>query len=235
MFKEMPVFTCDNEVTTATNYLIMALTAYKATAEVIFDRLVNVTIVCQIIKPLIVLNFPWDHAAIFTLIRSASNIFLMKLLSEFYDLKSKLLEKEEQIVKDMHGNSIEEKTLNIIDWFIQEEVKEKPKSNPSSASKPKRKRGNQKTFSVESTQDDKGKMSTVIITPKEDVDHQFWYPKRNRVINEYKHIKDYYSWSDEMEKESEYAINTTSPKIYDLRTHTSELPPQIVHGKWFSY
>ena len=135
MFKEMPIFKCDNEVTVATNYLIMALTAYKATAEVIFDRLVNVTIVCQIIKPLIILNFPWDHAAIFTLIRSASNIFLMKLLSEFYDLKSKLLENEEQIVKDMQGNSIKEKTVNITDWFIHNEVKEKPKSNPSSTSK----------------------------------------------------------------------------------------------------
>jgi hypothetical protein len=66
--------------------------------------------------------------------------------------------------------------------------------------------------------DDKAKMSATIITPKEDVDHQFWYPKRNRVINEYKYIKDYYSWSDEVEKESDYAINTTSPKIYDLRT-----------------
>ena len=59
MFKEMPIFKCDNKVTVATNYLIMALTAYKATAEVIFDRLVNVTIVCQIIKPLIIHNFPW--------------------------------------------------------------------------------------------------------------------------------------------------------------------------------
>ena len=46
MFKEMPIFKCDNEVTIATNYLIMALTAYKATAEVIFDRLMYVTIVC---------------------------------------------------------------------------------------------------------------------------------------------------------------------------------------------
>ena len=107
MFKEMPVFTCDNEVTTAKNYLIMALTAFKATAEVIFDRLVNVTIVCQIIKPLIIQNFPWNHPAIFTLIRSASNIFLMKILSEFYDLKSKLLEDEDQIIEQMQGNSIE--------------------------------------------------------------------------------------------------------------------------------
>ena len=219
MFKEIPILRCENEVTEATNYLIMALTAFKATAEVIFDRLMNVTIVCQIIKPLIIQNLPWNHPAIFTLIRSASNIFLMKLFSEFYDLKSKLLENEEQIIKDMQGNSIEEKTVNIIDWFIHNEVKEKPKSNPSSTSKSKRKRGNQKTFSIESTQedesnlpsvgcrirmcvgyDDKGNMSAVIITPKEDVDYQFWYPKRNRVINEYKYIKDDYSWSDEVDK-----------------------------------
>ena len=119
------------------------------------------------------------------------------------------MEKEEQIVQDMQGNSIEEKTSNIINWFMHNEVKEKPKSNPSSSSKAKRKRGNQKTFSIESTQedesnlpsvgcrirmcvgyDDKGKMSAVIITPKEDVDYQFWYPKRNRVINEYKYRKE---------------------------------------------
>ena len=52
-FKELPIFKCENEVTEAINYLIMALTANKAAAEVIFDRLFNVTIVCQIIKPLI--------------------------------------------------------------------------------------------------------------------------------------------------------------------------------------
>ena len=66
-------------------------------------------------------------------------------------------------------------------------------------------------------------MSATIITPKEDVDHHLWYPKRNRVINEYKHIKDYYSWSDEVEKESEYAKGATSPKIYDLRTPQKKL------------
>ena len=35
----------------------------------------------------------------------------MKLLLEFYDLKSKLLENEEKIIKDMQGNSIEEKNI----------------------------------------------------------------------------------------------------------------------------
>ena len=130
MFKEMPIFNCEYEVTETTNYLIMALTPFKATAEVIFDRLMNVTIVCQIIKPLIIHNFPWNHPAIFTLIRCASNIFLMKLLSEFYHLKSKLLENEEKIINDIQGNSIEEKASNIINWFMHNEVKEKPKNIP---------------------------------------------------------------------------------------------------------
>ena len=47
MFKELQILNCENEVTKATNYLILALTAYKAAAEVIFDRLLNVTIACQ--------------------------------------------------------------------------------------------------------------------------------------------------------------------------------------------
>jgi len=82
--------------------------------------------------------------------------------------------------------------------------------------------------------DDKGKMSATIITPKEDVDHQFWYPKRNRVINEYKYIKDYYSWSDEVEKESDHAINTTSPKIYDLRTPQKKSGTKKTHSSELS-
>ena len=42
-----------------------------------------------------------------------------------------------------------------------------------------------------------GKINSTIITTKEEVDYQFWYPKRNKVIKEYKNIKDYYSWNDE--------------------------------------
>ena len=45
MFKELPILDCENEMTKATNYLILALTAYKTTAGVIFDRLLNVTLV----------------------------------------------------------------------------------------------------------------------------------------------------------------------------------------------
>ena len=61
-------------------------------------------------------------------------------------------------------------------------------------------------------------MNATIITTKEEVDYQFWYPKRNKVINEYKNIKDYYSWNDEFEDESESAKCTNSPRVYDLRT-----------------
>ena len=38
------------------------------------------------------------------------------------------------------------------------------------------------------------------------------------MINEYKNIKDYYSWSDEFKNESESAKCTNSPRVYDLRT-----------------
>ena len=38
------------------------------------------------------------------------------------------------------------------------------------------------------------------------------------MIKEYKNIKDYYSWSDEFENESESAKCTNSPRVYDLRT-----------------
>jgi hypothetical protein len=113
----------------------MALTAYKAPAEVIFDRLINVTRVCQIIKPLLTLKkckkFNWSHQAMFTFIRSASNIFRMQLLGEFYDLKSKLLESEENIIREIEGNTTEEKTFNIIKWFMHIDVSTKPNSQTS--------------------------------------------------------------------------------------------------------
>ena len=137
MFKELPVLLCENEATTAMNYLILALTAYKAAAEVVFDRLVNVAIVCAIIKPLLNTENTknsWSHQAIFTLIRSASNIFLMELLGEFYDLKSQLLENEEHIIKDIEGRTTEEKTTNVITWFMHNEM-DKPKSPTSFDSK----------------------------------------------------------------------------------------------------
>ena len=51
MFKELPVRIYENEVTKALNYLILTFTAYKKiAAEVIFDRLIHVTIVCLLIN-----------------------------------------------------------------------------------------------------------------------------------------------------------------------------------------
>ena len=87
MFKVLLVLICENEVTKSTKYLILALTAYKAAAEVIVNRLVYATLLYQITKPVLNLEkykkFSWNHQEIFTLIRSAFNIFLMQLLGEF--------------------------------------------------------------------------------------------------------------------------------------------------------
>ena len=52
----------------------------------------------------------------------------MQLLGEFYDLKSKLLESEENIINNIEGKTIEEKTSNIIKWFMHNEVSDKPKN-----------------------------------------------------------------------------------------------------------
>ena len=53
-------------------------------------------------------------------------------------------------------------------------------------------------------------------TTKEEVDYQFWYPGRNKVIKDYKYIKDHYSWLNEGENEPDFSGQ--SPKINDLRT-----------------
>ena len=91
----------------------------------------------------------------------------------------------------------------------------------------------QKSISIESTQEhnihpsygckirmlvgygENNELNATIITTKEEVDYQFWYPKRNKLIKEYKHIKDTYSWDDEFDFESENAKSTNSPKICD--------------------
>ena len=56
MFKELPVLECADDYMKAMNYMVLALNAYKATAEVIFDRLINATIVCQVFKPMLTLQ-----------------------------------------------------------------------------------------------------------------------------------------------------------------------------------
>ena len=53
-----------------------------------------------------------------------------------------------------------------------------------------------------------GEITATIITTIEEVDCQFWYPGRNKVIKEYKHIKDDYSCNDEFNFESETARST---------------------------
>ena len=98
IFKELPVFECKDDYTKAMDYLFLARTAYKAVAEAIFNRLVNVTIVCNF------LNQCWHfkHTRISSGViqqslplRSAANIFLVETRGEFHKLKSNMLEKEE--------------------------------------------------------------------------------------------------------------------------------------------
>ena len=68
---------------------------------------------------------------------------------------------------------------------------------------------------------DNGKMNATITISKEEIDRQFQYPGKNKVIKEYKNIKDFYSCWDEGDSEEVYEEPTKSqfsPKIYDLRT-----------------
>ena len=58
------------------------------------------------------------------------------------------------------------------------------------------------------------------------------------MINEYKTIKDNYSWDDEFEFEGDPAISTHSPKIYELRTpqkksRKSDTYSDDTSEKWF--
>ena len=64
-----------------------------------------------------------------------------------------------------------------------------------------------------------------ITSSKEEIDNQFWYPRRNRVIKEYKDIKDNYSWSsedDSVKSDTKPSKNNPLPRIYDLRTPLKE-------------
>ena len=133
MFKELPIIKGGNNTTKAMNYFVLALTAYKAVAEAIFDRLVNVTIVCQVIKPMLLLpeykNLNWSHQAILTLLRSAANIFLMQTLGAFHELKSHMFEKEHCIVNSLHDDATEEDANKILKWFMKYEVTTSPLPN----------------------------------------------------------------------------------------------------------
>ena len=195
----------------------------------------------------------------------------MELLGEFHDLKSQLLENEELIIKGIKGRTIEEKTMNLISWFMHNEMPDKPKSTISFDKADKRTKSQketgkrsydgqekQKAILIDSTPEDVNKrtkfgckirmlvgygdneeLNATIITTKEEVDYQFQYPGRNKVIKEYKYIKDNYSWDDEFESDSEKTKSTNSPKIYDLRTPQKNLSKMEMYsdstsGKFFN-
>ena len=65
MFKEMPIIEGKDAYKNVMKYFVLCLTAYKAVAETIYDRLINVHIVLQIIAPLISGkdNAKWSHTA----------------------------------------------------------------------------------------------------------------------------------------------------------------------------
>ena len=55
----------------------------------------------------------------------------MQLLGELSDLKSKLLENEEDVVNEIEGRTIEGKMINIIKWFMHNDVSAKPRRSTS--------------------------------------------------------------------------------------------------------
>ena len=68
---------------------------------------------------------------------------------------------------------------------------------------------------------DNGKPCATITSLKKEIDNQFWHPRRDKVIKDYKNIKDNYSWLNEDNSElvnEEPTKDMPSPKIYDLRT-----------------
>ena len=95
----------------AMNYLLLALTAYRAATQVIYDRLINVIIVCSTFKPMFRTRkyneLNWSHQAVFNLHRSAANIFLIKTLEEFHELKSNMLDNEEYLVANIQNQKKE--------------------------------------------------------------------------------------------------------------------------------
>ena len=103
IFKELPILECESDYAKAMNYLLLALTAYRAATQVIYDRLINVVIVCSIFKPMFRIRkyneLNWSHQAVFNLLRSAANIFLIKTLEEFHELKSNILDNEEYMLQ----------------------------------------------------------------------------------------------------------------------------------------
>ena len=252
IFKELPILECENDHAKAINYLLLALTAYRAATQVIYDRLINVVIVCSIFKPMFRTRkyneLNWSHQAIFNLLRSATNIFLIKTLEEFHGLKANMLDNEEYIVANIKANEKDpvKQNLKIIKWFMINELPAKPmhpsnflpdwerverrdstlakvqtipsdKRNQKEPKSDKQKMvGHRMRFLIG---EENGIINACITTSKEELDYQFQYPGKNKVVKEYANIRDFYSWGDE-----ENTVDTmtrksdVSPTIYDLRT-----------------
>ena len=106
------------------------------------------------------------------------------------------MESEENIINDIQGKTIEDKTSNIIKQFLHNEVSDKPRIQLLLIQRCDDKE-KQKAILIESTQEDdsnlpsvgcrirmlvgyreNGEMNATIITTKEEADYQFWYPKR---------------------------------------------------------
>ena len=64
----------------------------------------------------------WSHQAIFNLLRSAANLFLMETLGEYHELKSSMLENEQYIIGNIKEDNPEKKENKIIRWFVINEV-----------------------------------------------------------------------------------------------------------------
>ena len=103
-----------------------SVNSIQKTAEVIFDRFVNVTLVCQVFKPMLKSRRFINHQAIFNLLRSATNIFLMKILGKYHELKSNMLDNEEYIVANIKEKNPAKKETKIINWFMFIEVPTTP-------------------------------------------------------------------------------------------------------------
>ena len=68
----------------------------------------------------------WSHQAVFNLLRSAANIFLIKTLEEFHELKANMLDNEEYIVANIKEKNPVKRNLKIIKWFMINELPAKP-------------------------------------------------------------------------------------------------------------
>jgi len=73
----------------------------------------------------------WSHQAIFNLLRSAANMFLLETLGEFHELKSNMLDNEDYIISNRKEDNPVKKENKIIEWFMINEVSAKP-LHPSS-------------------------------------------------------------------------------------------------------